>query len=283
MIHHPPKYFNLNRSKWTRVALSKTYETLYRESIDESTVGCILKKAGYSLKKAKRVLTSSDPNYREKIELLLITLQTLQPSETLFFIDEVGPMRVKKYGGRIYIKNGDRNYVSTNQTPKGSVIFSASLDATTNQLSWIYGMTKDTNSMVDLIEILFNQHFHKTKFYITWDAASWHSSKVLVDWLNRFNEETRKRCEGPLIEFIPLPSCSQFLNIIESTFSSMKKAVIHNSNYQSNFEMMTAISGYFKERNDYFLENPKRAGKKIWEIDFFQDNANIKSGDYRAW
>ena len=40
---------------------------------------------------------------------------------------------------------------------------------------------------------------------------------------------------------------------------------------------------YFKERNYYFKENPKRAGKKIWEINFFKDYDNIKSGNYREW
>jgi hypothetical protein len=29
--------------------------------------------------------------------------------------------------------------------------------------------------------------------------------------------------------------------------------------------------------------NPKRAGKKIWEVDFFQDYGHIQSGNYREW
>ncbi len=283
IIHHPPKFFDVNRSRWTQTNIANVYEKTYGETIGKSTIGDILKKSGYSLKKVKRVLTSSDPNYREKVELLLKTLQLLKTSEAFFFIDEVGPMRIKKYGGKIYTKKENTNYVSTNQTSKGSVSFSASLNATTNQLTWIYGLKKNTNCMIDLIEILFNQYFYKKKLYITWDAASWHSSAELVEWLNLFNKETLNRLSGPTIEFVPLPSCAQFLNVIESTFSHLKKAVVHNSNYQSSYEMMSAISGYFKERNEYFLDNPKRAGKKIWEIDFFKDNTNIKSGNFREW
>jgi hypothetical protein len=63
----------------------------------------------------------------------------------------------------------------------------------------------------------------------------------------------------------------------------MKKAVIHHSNYQSEGEMKSAISLHFVDRNDYFRKNPKRAGKKIWEIDFFKDYNNLKSGDFREW
>jgi hypothetical protein len=37
------------------------------------------------------------------------------------------------------------------------------------------------------------------------------------------------------------------------------------------------------DRNQFFSDNPRRAGKKIWEIDFFTDYENIRSGDYREW
>jgi hypothetical protein len=47
--------------------------------------------------------------------------------------------------------------------------------------------------------------------------------------------------------------------------------------------MKTVISRHFVERNSYFRDNPKRAGKKIWEIDFFQDMENLNSGNYREW
>lgn len=63
----------------------------------------------------------------------------------------------------------------------------------------------------------------------------------------------------------------------------MKKAVIHHSNYCSEEEMKDAISRHFVERNEYFLANPKRAGKKIWDLDCFTDYKFIRSGDYREW
>jgi hypothetical protein len=44
----------------------------------------------------------------------------------------------------------------------------------------------------------------------------------------------------------------------------MSRAIIHNSDHQSVEEAMKAIDRYFAERNQYFKENPKRAGSKIW-------------------
>jgi hypothetical protein len=61
----------------------------------------------------------------------------------------------------------------------------------------------------------------------------------------------------------------------------MKRAVIHNSDYQSEEEMKIAISAHFLERNQFFRDNPKRAGNKIWQVDVFSDHNHIRSGNYR--
>jgi hypothetical protein len=65
--------------------------------------------------------------------------------------------------------------------------------------------------MIDLMELLYNQYFSASKLYVTWDAASWHFSATLVDWLDALNSTTKRTNEGPLIELIPLPTSSQFL------------------------------------------------------------------------
>ena len=70
----------------------------------------------------------------------------------------------------------------------------------------------------------------------------------------------RQRSKG---ELAPLPSGAQFLNVIESVFGGMARAVIHNSNYLSVDECKRAIDRYFRERNDAFAKNPKRAGKVL--------------------
>ena len=283
LIHSRPQAFGINRASWNRASLATAYKQRYEKTISTSTVGRILQKAGYKMKKARRVLSSPDPEYREKVDLVLGTLRNLQPNELFFFIDELGPLRVKKYGGRGFVHENDAHTVPQEQPNKGSVTMSGALNTTTNQVSWLYSSAKDTQAMIDLIEILFNQHPFTSRIYLTWDAASWHKSGLLVEWLDTFNVETCSSGFGPTIHLVPLPTSSQFLDVIEAVFSGMKKAVVHHSDYQSEGEMKTAISRHFVERNSYFRDNPKRAGKKIWEIDFFQDMENLNSGNYREW
>lgn len=283
IIHHKPKYYDVNRSGWNLESLAKVYSEQFSEKVSSQSVSRYLRKAKFAIKKARRVLTSPDPDYREKVDNLLTILHSLGPDELLFFIDELGPLKVRKYGGRIYAKINEVPTYPQNQVGKGSVSLAGALSATTNQVTWKYIRSKDSESMISLVEILYNQYYSKKKLYVTWDCASWHSSDALVSWLELFNAETERRGEGPTIEFIPLPTSSQFLDVIESVFSAMKKSVIHNSDYHSETEMKLSISQHFRERNQYFKENPKRVGKKIWEIDFFQDRDTIRSGTYREW
>jgi transposase len=283
ILHHKPKAYGINRSNWTQESLAVAFEKLYGQRPSRFTVGRLLRAAGLSWKKSRRVLTSPDPDYREKVELLLKTLQSLKVDEDLFFIDELGPLQVKRYGGRSYTAKGAPLTHPQNQPSKGSITLYGALSATTNQVTWFYGKSKDSAGIIHLAEILFNQYRAKSKIYLTWDAASWHGSDQLVQWADDLNAWNRASDVGPIIEFVPLPSSAQFLDVIEAVFSGMKRAVIHNSNYQSEEEMKSAISAHFRERNEFFKHNPKRPGKKIWEIDFFQDHNYIRSGNYREW
>ena len=106
--------------------------------------------------------------------------------------------------------------------------------------------------MIDLIEILFNEHKDQTHLYITWDAASWHDSFSLVEWLDAFNAKTTEIKEGPLMTLVPLPSSSQFLNVIESTFGEMKNVSSTNSDYESVHQMKSAVSQHFTGKKRAF-------------------------------
>jgi transposase len=263
ILHDSPRSFGINRSNWSLPSLAAAYSRQHDEPISRSTVGRLVKKSGYTMKKARKVLSSPDPEYREKVDLVLHTLQTLKPGELFFFVDELGPLRVKRYGGRTFVRKAEPYTIPQNQTYLGVVTMAGALNAVTNQVTWVYGRSKDTSAMIDLIEILFNQHRSASKLYITWDMASWHRSNLLVEWLDTFNEETERSAEGPLIHLVPLPTSSQFLDVIEAIFSGKKKAVIHHSNYRSEEEMKAAISRHFAERNEYFIVNPKRQGKRF--------------------
>jgi transposase len=281
ILHHKPTAFGINRTSWTQPALLKAYEQSCGEIISRSTLAKTLRRTGYRWRKARRVLTSPDPSYHEKVELLLNTLHFLGEDEMFFFLDEWGPTQVRKRGGRAYRK--DHATIPRHQVSRGSVSLIAALSATTNQVTWLFLESKDSHATMGMIEILYNQYQTRTKLYVTWDAVAWHNSGPFLEGLDQFNEETRALSVGPIIELVPLPTSSQFLNVIEGVLSGMTRAVINNSDYPDAAQMKQAISKHFSERNEHFRHNPRRVGKKIWEFDFFQDFDALRAGNYKDW
>ena len=59
--------------------------------------------------------------------------------------------------------------------------------------------------------------------------------------------EYRAEHKTPLVELAPLPSVREFLNVIESVFSGMARAIIHNSDYDSLVACKAAIDRHFAE------------------------------------
>ena len=117
--------------------------------------------------------------------------------------------------------------------------------------------------------------------YLSWDSASWHGSKRFKKEIDRVNYIDFRSTKGsPEVCLAPLPACAQFLNVIESVFSGLARAIIHNSNYDSVEEYKKYIDRYFQERNSHFKAHPKRAGDKIWgherEIPVSSESNNCK-------
>ena len=155
-----------------------------------------------------------------------------------------------------------------------------------NQVTHLYSPRKDTSEMIRLLEVLIDKYKRCRKLYLSWDAASWHASAELCDRVKTVNSRKhRSKHRTPIVEMAPLPAGAQFLNVIESVFSGLAKAVIHNSDYQSVDQARYAIDRHFRERNEFFRRNPKRAGKKIWGEELvpseFSETQNCKNPKWR--
>jgi hypothetical protein len=250
--------------------------------IARSSIRKIIKDAGYRYRKARKVLTSTDPKYEEKLEEITRTLQSLGPKDKFFSIDEYGPFAIKIKGGRSLVPIGHPRTVPQRQRSKGALIVTAALELSTNQITHFYSPAKNTAEMVKLLHRLVDQYADQECIYFSWDAASWHASKAFHASVRKINDI---KGNGPQVKLVPLPSGAQFLNVIESVFSGMARAIIHNSNFPSLEAAQDVIDKYFAERNEEFFRHPKRAGQKIWGDERvpseFSVSHNCKDPKYR--
>lgn len=149
------------------------------------------------------------------------------------------------------------------QKSKGWLILTAALELSTNQVTHFYSLKKNTDEMIRMTDLLRVQYARRRRIYLSWDSASWHVSKKLKAHLGELNRKADD--EYPFVQIAPLPAGAQFLNVIESVFSGMARAIIHNSDYESPEAAKRAINQYFQARNSHFRTQPSRAGKKIWQ------------------
>jgi transposase len=285
ILHSPPRSHGFIRTSW-RIEDLKSAMELAGMPIAKTGISKIIKNAGYSYRKAKITLTSNDPDYNEKLAEITKILSGLKENEKFFSIDEYGPFAIKTQGGKSLVPAGTCKSVPQWQKNKGSLILTAALELSTNQVTHFYSEKKNTEEMIKLLEILLEEYSNEKTIYFSWDAASWHASKELYRKVDKINSpEHRKSHKCPNIVLAPLPTCAQFLNVIESVFSGMARAIIHNSNYQSVDECKEAINKYYQERNERFLKKPKKAGNKIWGKErvkpLFSESNNCKDPKYR--
>lgn len=225
--------------------------------VSKHVIKRIIVNAGYKYRKARTVLTSNDPDYTGKVQKTKDILSNLGPKEKFFSIDEYGPFSVKLHGGKSLVPPGETKIVPQWQKSKATLIITATLELSTNQIIHFYSKSKNTAEMIRLLNILADKYSEEECIYFSWDAASWHASKKLYKRVDEINSKYyREKTISPIVKLAPLPACAQFLNVIESVFSGMARAIIHNSDYKSDDDCKSAIDLYFAERNEYFQNHP---------------------------
>lgn len=264
ILHAPPNAFGVNRTTW-RLQDIQCIMSKQGLHIGNACISRIIRNAGWRMRKAKTVLTSADPQYLEKVRKITRILSHLGTKDRFFSVDEFGPFAVKMTGGKAFVPEGQVRVVPQFQKSKGSLIVTAALELSQNQVTHFYSRKKDTTEMIKLLDLLLRKYRAANIVYFSWDAASWHASRQFLERVDFVNSaEFRRDRHGPVVKLAPLPAGAQFLNVIESVFSGMAKAILHNSDYRSAEECKEAINRYFRDRNRHFRNNPQRAGGKLW-------------------
>ncbi|WP_271007446.1 IS630 family transposase [Paucibacter sp. B51] len=281
LLHEPPALSGYNRTTWR---LADLQESLARRgaSVSKGVIRQAIQAAGFKWRSAKVVLTSTDPEYREKLDHVQSVLSNLADDERFFSIDEFGPFAVKAKPGRLLAAPGEYPSVPQWQKSKGWLILTAALELSRNRVTHFYSRAKNTQEMTKMAELLIEEYRDVRTVYLSWDAASWHMSKELLAFIEKHNANGLGL---PKLELVPLPASAQFLNVIESVFSGMARAIIHSSDYPSVDAARAAIDRYFADRNRHFAKHPKRAGSKIWGKErtaaTFDPSNNCKDAAYR--
>ena len=162
LLHEPPANHGINRTTWKMADLLRVLRS-QGYSVCSQNIRRITKAAGYRWRKARTVLTSKDPDYAQKLAHIRSILSQLSPDQAFFSIDEFGPFAVKVTGGRSLMPPGEQRVVPQWQRSKGSLILTAALELSTNQVTHFYSGAKNTAEMIRMMDLLVEQYAHCRK------------------------------------------------------------------------------------------------------------------------
>jgi hypothetical protein len=166
LLHEPPSNYGINRTTWIMPDLARVLRETGHPACPE-VIRKITKAAGYRWRKARVVLTSSDPNYTEKLARIRSILSELRHDEAFFSIDEFGPFAVKMKPGLALCAPGEQRVVPQWQRSRGCLIMTAALELSGNQVTHFYSPRKNTIEMIRMMELLVERYRDRRKLYLS--------------------------------------------------------------------------------------------------------------------
>jgi transposase len=215
----------------------------YNVTYSPSGMRDLLHRLGYVYKKPKLVPGNPD---REAQELFIeqyeaFMLEKPEDIEVLF-VDAVHPEHnaMASYG---WIKRGKKKEIRTN-SGRDRLNLHGALNAETLEVTILESLTINSDSTLELIEVLDQKYPLSKEIIMIMDNARYHYSKVVQE----------KLLEHPRVRFVFLPSYSPNLNLIERLWKFFKKKVLYNKYHESLSAFRIASIDFFKNIDRYSSE-----------------------------
>lgn len=194
-----------------------------------------LNRLGFSYKKTKLVPSKADAEKQKQfVASYEVIRKNLRNSEKIYFMDAVHPTHnvMPAYG---WIKRGKEKGVKSN-SGRQRININGVYSPIDGEIITRNDERINSQSTIELLKTIENKHPELSKIFIIRDNAKYYSSQLVKEYL-----ETSK------IEFIPLPSYSPNLNLIERLWKFFKKKILYNKYYES-FDIFEQVVDDFFQR-----------------------------------
>ena len=261
MLHQSPRCFDKPTSRWTLdLAAEVAFETgLTSYRVSDECIRETLLRANIRWKRAKRWITSPDPQYlsKKKRRDRLIALSRLHPEWALGFQDETWWSRTTQPTLHAWCDSADTPRLVAQTLPK---------DDPDPKAIACYGLLlKDYNEGRSQILLRFVdgqpvsqvtiefltwcckqlEAQGKTALLMVWDNASWHISHKVATWMRYHNQAAKATLTGVRRVSCPLPIKSPWLNPIEPHWLHAKRNIAETERPLTYQEIPERVYAYF--------------------------------------
>lgn len=210
------------------------------QQYSQSGMRDLLHRLGYEYKKPKLVPGNPDPESQEIFASQYEEFMMNKASDVeVLFIDAVHPEHNAQaaYG---WLKRGKRRELKTNSGRQRLNLHGA-INAETNEVTVIESDTVNTDSTIQLVEVLDQKYPLAQEIILIADNAKYHYSKLVQKSL----------LDHPRIRFVFLPSYSPNLNLIERLWGFFKKKVLHNKYHKDIRSFRRSCINFFRNIDEH--------------------------------
>ena len=216
-------------------------------NIDYTPEGLVitLHRLGFSYKKTKKVPAKTNKEAQEEFVGKYNEIkENKKENEKIYFMDGVHPTH-NMMPGYAWIRKGIEKYVKSN-TGRQRININALYSPEDHEIIYIDSPTINSESTIELLKKAESFHPELTKIIIIRDNAKYYSSGMVKEYL-----KTSK------VEFVPLPSYSPNLNLIERLWKLLKKEVLYNKYYEKFLNFQTEVFKFLDNCNTRHLDKLK--------------------------
>jgi transposase len=240
LLHQDPRKFGKDSSLWTlaMAALVSFEEGLTKERITGETVRATLARLGVRWERAKRWITSPDPEYaRKKASFAsdrLISLAEGRPEWVAGFLDESWFSRLARPAMGSWSDAGEplrlieQSVAKDDPSEATKAISYYGLYVPELEKVWLrFADGRPVSSITTRFLSWCCQKLQavdKRVWVLIWDNASWHISKELQEWIASHNHKVKNSGDGVRIINCLLPKKSPWLNSMEPKWVLMASA-----------------------------------------------------------
>ena len=244
----------ITRSVWTLDILSK-YVNLPRTTL----FNCLISLNIKSLSKTKSWCLSLDPLYLEKSERVNEVYTELASRDDCIVVcfDEKTCIQAISY--ETYVFQNGKKVTASRYKRNGTTNLCAFLNIKTGEIYHEWLDKKNKEDICNLISRFCNKaEFMGKKIYIVLDNLATHKNFQTVD-----SEWYQKH---PNVEFVFTPTCSSWMNQVETTFGIITRQVLKGASWHSVDELQEAVNSHIKLMNN----NPKPYN---WSLDIARNKS----------
>lgn len=242
-----PQDFGYFRARWSCAALAETLAWKTGIRLSGETIRRGLARLGWVWRRPRPVIGPTDPEYDAKLQGLRDLLDSLPPSETALFQDEVDVNLNPKIGS-CWMRRGEQAEVVTPGNNQKRHVAGSLHWRTGTLLVSQPGMRRNTQLFLKHLDHLRRSLRAYTKIHVICDNAAFHQSRAVRQYLERWHQR---------IELHFLPKYAPETNPVERVWWHFHETITRNHRCRTLDELLQQAYDWFHHAGGHYLEMNK--------------------------